>query len=228
MVKTKSYSARETFQNECVSIYRRSASNSLNYHTRIRVPGVAGYVIKSCKTPDRDNAYRFAMDLYENLRVKVLAGETINSPNISKICDEFLETQQSHSPNRYRDINQTIGKHFRRYVQDRKMDWIDSRTITGYFDWRRQHTWHGRNISENTLHSESGEIVRFLRWCKDMKYLRDVPTFQKPSRKDIRRPHFTRADWNKLTRHARHWINSTRASPDKIESLLLVPVRFGM
>ena len=81
--------------------------------------------------------------------------------------------------------------------------------MTGYFDWRRQQSIHGRVTGDNTLHSESGEVLRFLRWCKDMKYLRDVPTFQKPSRKDIRRPHFTRTDWNKLTRNARHWINAT-------------------
>jgi integrase len=141
--------------------------------------------------------------------VKVLAGEIINAPNASKIIDEFLETQRSKSPNRYNDINQTIGKHFRSYSQGQTLEWIDSKTITTYFDWRRQQSRYGKPTSENTLHSEAGEILRFLRWCKDMKYLREVPTFQKPIRKDVRRPHFTRTDWNKLIRKARHWINST-------------------
>ncbi|MFP6733135.1 MAG: site-specific integrase [Rhodospirillales bacterium] len=209
MATTKSYTDLETFQNDRVIIYRRSSSASLNFHTRIRLPGVKGYLIKSCKTPDRDDAYRFAMDLYENMRMKVLAGETINAPNASKIIDEFLKTQRAKSPNRYKDINQTIGKHFRSYSQGQTLEWIDSKSMTGYFDWRRQKSRYGRPTSENTLHSEAGEILRFLRWCKDMKYLREVPTFQKPSHKDIRRPHFTRTDWNKLIRYARHWINST-------------------
>jgi len=209
MVNTKSYTDLETFQNGRVIIYRRRSSTSMNFHTRIRLSGVKGYVVKSCKTPDRDAAYRFALDLYEDLRVKVLAGEIINAPNASKIIDEFLETQRSKSPNRYNDINQTIGKHFRSYSQGQTLEWIDSKTITTYFDWRRQQSRYGKPTSENTLHSEAGEILRFLRWCKDMKYLREVPTFQKPIRKDVRRPHFTRTDWNKLIRKARHWINST-------------------
>ncbi len=209
MTNTKSYTELETFQNGRVIIYRHSSSTSMNFHTRIRLSGVKGYVVKSCKTPDRDAAYRFALDLYEDLRVKVLAGEIINAPNASKIIDEFLETQRSKSPNRYNDINLTIGKHFRSYSQGQTLEWIDSKTITTYFDWRRQQSRYGKPTSENTLHSEAGEILRFLRWCKDMKYLREVPTFQKPIRKDVRRPHFTRTDWNKLIRKARHWINST-------------------
>jgi integrase len=221
MADTKSYSDLESFQNDRVIIYRRSSSASLNFHTRIRLLGVKGYLIKSCKTPDRDHAYRFAMDLYENMRMKVLAGETINAPNASKIIDEFLKTQQAKTPNRYMDITQTIGKHFRSYSQGQTLEWIDSKSITGYFDWRRQQSRYGRPTSENTLHSEAGEISRFLRWCKDMKYLREVPTFQKPSRKDIRRPHFTRTDWNKLIRHARHWINAT-AHPSTIRDRTLL------
>ena len=208
MAATKSYVDLETFQDGRVIIYRRRSSASQNFHTRIRLSGVTGYVVKSCKTSDRDAAYRFAMDLYEDIRMKVLAGETINAPNASKIIDEFLESQRAQSPNRYRDINQTIGKHFRSYSQGETLEWIDSKSMTSYFDWRRQQSRHGKTTGENTLHSEAGEVLRFLRWCKDMKYLRDVPTFQKPSRKDIRLPHFTRTDWNKLTRNARHWINA--------------------
>jgi integrase len=149
------------------------------------------------------------MDLYEDGRIKVLAGEMVNAPHASKIIDEFLATQKTKTDNRYRDIDQVVGKSLRTYSKGQTLDWINSRNMTAYFDWRRQQTRHGKPTSENTLHSEAGEILRFLRWCKDMKYLREVPVFQKPTHKDIRRPHFTRADWNKLVRYSRHWINST-------------------
>jgi integrase len=209
MAETKSYTDLETFQNGRVIIYRRKSSKSLNFHTRINLPGITGYVIKSCKTPDRDAAYRFAMDLYEDGRMRVLAGETINAPSASKIIDEYLTTQQTKTATRYRDINLIVGKHLRAYSKGQNLECINSRNMTAYFDWRRQHTRYGKPTSENTLHTEAGEILRFLRWCKDMKYLREVPVFQKPTRKDIRRPHFTRADWNKLVRHSRDWINSS-------------------
>jgi len=147
------------------------------------------------------------MDLYEELRIKVMAGEAINSPTIQTVIDEFLKNQKAKNPNRYRDINNTIGKHFRSYTEGQKVDWLDSSVIVGYFDWRRGQSRYGRKTSENTLHSEAGEILRFLRWCKDRKYLREVPSFEKPSRKDVRRPAFDRDDWNKVIRQSRRWIN---------------------
>ena len=50
-------------------------------------------------------------------------------------------------------------------------------------------------------------MLRLLRWCKERKYLREVPSFEKSSRKDVRRPAFDRNDWNKVIRQSRNWIN---------------------
>ena len=209
MVETKSYFDLGSFQNDRVVIYKRTSSPKANYQTRIRIAGVAGYKVKSCGTPDRDDAYRFALDLYESLRIRVLSGQTINSKTASHVIDEFLETQESKSPNRYRDINQTIGKHLRSYTRGQKIDWLDSKTLTLYFSWRTDEGSGQRKPGNNTLHSEAGEIRRLLRWCKDMNYLEDVPNFSAPSRKDNVRPAFSREDWNKLIRHSRYWISRT-------------------
>ena len=208
MANTKSYNDLETFHNNCVSIYRRSGSTSKNYHTRVRIPGHVGYITKSCKTADRDAAYRFAQDLFDELRIKVLAGQDIHSKSISFVIDEFLAAQLSKSPNRYRDINITVGKHLRTFAEKQKITWLDSKSVSRYFSWRRLQERNGRNPSENTLNSEGVEIKRFLRWCVDMKYLQEIPSFDIPKRKDIRRPAFSRKDWNKLVRHSRHWINA--------------------
>jgi integrase len=42
-----------------------------------------------------------------------------------------------------------------------------------------------------------------------MQYLEEVPNFSAPSRKDNVRLEFSRQDWSKLTRHARHWMAGT-------------------
>lgn len=141
--------------------------------------------------------------------MKVLAGETVNAPSASKIIDEFLGTQRSQTANRFRDIKLILGKHLRAFSKGQTLDWINSRNLTAYFDWRRQQSRYGKATGENTLHSEAGDILRFLRWCKDMKYLRDVPVFQKPTRKDIRRPNFNRTDWGQLTRYGSRWISAS-------------------
>ena len=172
MGQTKSYSSLETFRNECVSIYRRAASKSLNYHTRRRVPGVTGYIINSCKTPIGTMLTGLRWICMRASVLKFLAGESINAPSINGVIDEFLTNQKSKSPNRYRDLNNTIGNHFRTYTEGRKIDWIDSLSVVGYFYWRREQSRYGRKTSENTINSESGEVLRFLRWRKDRKYLR--------------------------------------------------------
>ena len=190
MVETKSYFDLESFQNDCVSIYRREPSPKAKYQTRIRIPGVTGYKIKSCETPDRDDAFRFAMDLYETLRIRVLSGQTINAKTASIVIDEFLATQKSKTANRFRDIDQAIGNNLRTYARGQKIDWLDSKTLTLYFIWRTEEG-AGRKIpGNNTLHSEAGEIRRLLRWCKDMKYLEEVPNFSAPSHKDMSDQHF--------------------------------------
>ena len=110
------------------------------------------------------------MDLYESLRLKAKPGEALNPRSIDKVIEEFLTTQQAKSANRYRDINNIIVIHFRSYTEGQKVDWLDGASITGHFDWRRQQSRWGKNTSENTINSEAGEVLRFLRWCKDRKY----------------------------------------------------------
>ena len=146
------------------------------------------------------------MDLYESLRLKAKPGEALNPRSIDKVIEKFLTTQQAKSANRYRDINNIIVIHFRSYTEGQKVDWLDGASITGHFDWRRQQSRWGKNTSENTINSEAGEVLRFLRWCKDRKYLREVPSFEKPSRKDVRRLAFNRDDWNRVIRHSSSWI----------------------
>jgi integrase len=146
------------------------------------------------------------MDMYEALRIRVLSGQTINAKTVSNVIDEFLATQKSKTENRFRDIDQAIGKYLREYARGQKIDWLDSKTLTLYFLWRTNEGSGQRTPGNNTLHSEAGELRRLLRWCKDMKYLEEVPNFTSPIRKDNVRPAFSRQDWRKLTRHARHWI----------------------
>jgi hypothetical protein len=48
---------------------------------------------------------------------------------------------------------------------------------------------------------------QFLSWCLDRKYIDALPRFPKLKNDDNRRPHFDLADYNKLTRYMRHFVN---------------------
>ena len=210
MTETKTYLDLEIFENGRVAIYRRTAGQKPTYQVRIRVPGVAGYVIKSAGTSNRDEAYRFAMTFFDDLRLKIRAGEDIKSKPASWVIDTYVKLREQQP--RYASTKVQIGKHLRLFVGKSAIERLDSRTIADYFADRATHKRYGKSISLNTLNAEAGEISRFLRWCREMKYIREVPTFTKPRRKDNPRPSFSEKDWNKLTRHARKWIADAKHS----------------
>ena len=100
---------------------------------------------------------------------------------------ELLLTQKSKSANQYKDIDTSVGKQFRSYAEGQKVDWLDSLSIVVYL-LAKGAGQAREKTRDNTIHSESGEVLRFLRWCKDRKYLREVSSFEKPRRKGARRP----------------------------------------
>ena len=201
---TKTYQDLESFHNGDVTIYVRSAGKKPVYQSRIRTPLGSGYIVKSLKTEDRDEAYRRAIDLYEDLRFRARAGEEVKSKSASKVIDEYLHSQSHKS--RFSNTQKQIGDHFRSFLGKKTIGAIDTKLIEDYFTHRRSQKYRGRQLSENTLNAEGGEISRFLKWAKDRKFIREIPSFTKPSIKDNPRPVFDEADYKKLTSHARHWV----------------------
>ena len=107
MTETKTYLALEIFENGRVAIYRRTAGQKPTYQVRIRVPGVAGYVIKSAGTSNRDEAYRFAMTFFDDLRLKIRAGEDIKSKPASWVIDTYVKLREQQP--RYASTKVQIG-----------------------------------------------------------------------------------------------------------------------
>ena len=87
--KIKTYQDTESFHNGDVTIYVRSAGKKPVYQARIRTPLGTGYIVKSLKTIDRDEGYRRAIDLYEELRFRAKAGEEVKSKSASKVIEEY-------------------------------------------------------------------------------------------------------------------------------------------
>jgi len=61
----KTYKDLESFYDGEVVIYRRNAGMKPTYQARIKTPQATGYIIRSLKTSDRDEAYRKAIDLFD-------------------------------------------------------------------------------------------------------------------------------------------------------------------
>ena len=215
----KTYKDLESFYDGEVVIYRRNAGMKPTYQARIKTPQGTGYIIRSLKTSDRDEAYRKAIDLFDELKYRAKAGEDLKSRLATKVIDEYLASQTHKS--RFVSSNKQIGDHFRSFLGSKPMATIDARLMAGYFANRRTQRHKGKKISENTLHAEAGEITRFLRWAKEMKYLREVPSFEKPKLKANPRPVFDEKAYRTLTSNARHWIAKASHPSVKRDRVLL-------
>lgn len=215
----KTYKDLESFYDGEVVIYRRNAGMKPTYQARIKTPQGTGYIIRSLKTTNRDEAYRKAIDLFDELKYRAKAGEDLKSRLATKVIDEYLASQTHKS--RFVSSNKQIGDHFRSFLGSKSMAAIDARLMASYFANRRTQRHKGKKISENTLHAEAGEITRFLRWAKEMKYLREVPNFEKPKLKANPRPVFDVPEYRALTRNARRWIAKSSHPSVKRDRVLL-------
>ena len=56
------YSETYTYRDGRILLYKRP--NSKNFQCRLRVEGIKGYIIQSCKTPNLGNAVKYAEDKY--------------------------------------------------------------------------------------------------------------------------------------------------------------------
>ena len=59
------------------------------FYVRLKIKGNRGYKTVSCKTKNRVEAERIAYDLYDELSLKVLNGQRINSVLFKNVVNEW-------------------------------------------------------------------------------------------------------------------------------------------
>jgi len=216
---TQSYIDFESFDDGEIAIYRRRDNKVPTYQARILAPGTAGYVIRSARTSNRDDAYAFAKQLRDDLKFRHRMGENVKSRQAKTVISEYLKSQASHS--RFENTRVAIGKHFNAFVGNKTMDAIDTALIEDYFEERKKVERYGRKLASSTLNAEGGEIRRFLKWAVDRKYIQRIPDFKKVPLKTRARPAFDRTAYERLTRNARHWVNQAEHSRVRRDRVLL-------
>ena len=83
------YTETYTYRDERILLYKRP--HSKNFQCRLRVEGIKGYIIKSCKTSNQGKALKFAEDLYDNLRFKKLNNLPLQTKTFKQIFEEWFK-----------------------------------------------------------------------------------------------------------------------------------------
>jgi len=196
-----------------IILYHRADHKNPKWQTRIKIPSTTGYVIRSTKQSSLYEARKFAEDLYDNLNVKVKSGGQLKSPTFKKVYEEWKDSFRRKSKNarQYDDYTNRIKNYSLRYFANTPMDTIKKKHLHDYEDWRVKNGKY-KTPSANTLRCEAVAIKKVFDFAYERDYITKPISIPKPSLEKNSRPHFTRKEWNLLTRRMREYVKRGKGS----------------
>ena len=197
--------ASKTFREGAIYLYQRSDFKKPTWLCRIKVPNTKGYVTRSTGTGDEHQAFKFADDLYNQLLVKSLTGETVVGKRIGPAIDAYvrrIEPDKERLSIRYKIL---LMNRIKPYWAKKMFEDLAPAMISKLVDKLIENAREGR-LSPNTIKRIYSDLKHFFQWSIDEGYLDRMPRFPRTAGEAARRPHFDPRDWQRLTRHLREFI----------------------
>jgi len=197
-----------------IVLYQRPDHAVKKWQCRVRVPTAVGYVIKSTKTTDLEQAKQFAQNLWDQMRLTVMGGGTIKPQSFSELYPKFKEWFSIHakSPRRFKDVTEAIERYALVHFEKKSVDQIATKEIQDFVQWRIKNPVYNKQTkktvdqpSPSTIRHELSSLKRFFDWMKTNRHIKHEVELTPPPLSKNRRPHFTSAEWNRITRNLREW-----------------------
>ena len=222
-----------------IVLYQRPDHAVKKWQCRVRVPNAVGYVVKSTKTTDLDAAKRFAQNLWDELRLKVMGGGAIKSHTFDDLYPKFCEWLKVNvsKERRYKDITGSIERYALKYFVKKPVDQIGTKEVQEFVQWRiKNPVLNKRNKkrvtepSPETIRHELASLKRMFDWMRLNRHIKHEVELKPPPLSRNRRPHFTKAEWNKITRNMREWVKDPRQARDRmmLTQYMLILVNTGI
>ena len=207
----------QSFHDGKVVLYQLEDRPQQKWLCRLKVPNGTGYLYRGTGTADRYEARKFADNLYDQLRLKVMMGETVTNRDFKKLLTDFETNYPSEAPSKRRvtDINLFLRSYALPYFTKNKLTELTEAEVTKFFDWRRANP-KKKSPSNSTILSEMSHFKVFADWCYRRGYIKKRVEFERPSLIETRRPHFNEKDWAKLTRFLREWVKGAKGKSGPI------------
>lgn len=130
------YSETYTYRDRRILLYKRP--NSKNFQCRLRVEGIKGYIIQSCKTPNLGNAVKYAEDTYDNLRFKKLNNLPLKTKTFRQIFNDWFARADKSEYRKDFYISRAKLYLFP-YFGNYNIDEITETIIDDYWLWRKNY-----------------------------------------------------------------------------------------
>lgn len=222
------YSETHIYREGRILIYKRPNSN--NFQCRLRVEGIRGYIIQSCKTSNLGNAVKFAEDTYDNLRFKKLNNLPLKSKTFTQIYNDwFAKADKSE----YRqDFYQSRAKlYLKPYFGDYDIKDITEEVIDGYWIWRKNYYKDNPEKlkgnatdtpSPQSLKMEKTAIKEVLEYAFRKGYIRVIPKINfKPKAKTENRDTFSKDEFDTLVTKLSCWCRETQKISDEYQRKMI-------
>jgi len=218
------YEQAHRLKDGAILVYTRPGAKKSGYQARLKIPGVTGYVIKSLKTRDLNEAVTTAEDLFYELKAEKKLGLDVKVAGNLKFKDfwkRFYDTHQAGlSVHRQRLHRLMANKYFIPYFGEQRVADMPDAFVEKYWDWRINYhnpdNWEDeedipanavRVPAQKTLDMEAGMLRQIFRWGKRVGFVKREPWIKaikvKHTKGVERRPSFTEAEWKQVYEHLR-------------------------
>lgn len=225
------YENSHSLRDGAILVYTRSGRKKTTWQTRLKVPGVTGYIIRSLKTSELNSALTEAEDLFHSLRAEQKLGLDVKQAGNLKFKDLWKRFYAAHetglSIHRQR-LHKLIGtKYLIPYFGEFRVADMPDAFVERYWDWRinfhkdaDKEPKEGEkqkfrpNVAvvpaQKTLDMEAGMLRQIFRWGKRIGAVKREPwvkaTKVKHTKGVERRPTFTEAEWKTVYEYLRTWV----------------------
>jgi integrase len=198
---------QRSYRDGHIVLYKRPNAKKPKWHCRISIPNASGYERKSTGHTDEIEAYRFAEDLYHELRLKVRDGGPLKKPTFEKAYERFKGHYRhaASSERRYNEVIDTIERYGLPFFRGKTLDSVDNALMQDFVAKRRSKGLR-KVPAAATVNKDLGSLKVFFNWAFRNGFTDRAIEFDKPKGKHVRRVHFDGADWGKLTRYMRTWV----------------------
>ena len=176
------------------------------WNVRLKLPNTKGYVVRSTRTSDLNEARRFSEDLFFELEGKIRRGEVVKSPPFKKVVREYLNQIDFILKDRsegYKYSNENIIRnHLLPFYGNTPIDQISEFMMSEFIS----HQFGTKNLSNVTVRHQQIVMKKIFEFGRQKGYLREIPKIPKPKLVINNRSDFSKTEWRKLYTFMRKWI----------------------
>lgn len=170
------YENKHVFRDGNIVLYTRNGRPT--YHARLKIEGLAGYVVQSTRRRSLPEAARVAEDHYEDLRFKARHGLEVKAHTFESVWHQFRSNNALVlSSHRLKFFDGTAERYFLPYFQNHSIESINDHTLREYWNWRIGY-WSSDRGLQKILSAQNSRTTQKKRHNSKLGNVARIPAYK--------------------------------------------------